>query len=68
MFNLLKKAAFQSCWQYCRRSHETRKAKAKQKLIKIESETALMEKRIAGEIEWDVEAVKGSMIPGKMNI
>ena len=39
---------------------ETKKAKAKQKLVKIEAETSLMEKQIAGEIEWDVEAVKGS--------
>lgn len=39
---------------------ETKKAKAKQKLVKIEAETSIMEKQIAGEIEWDVEAVKGS--------
>ena len=39
---------------------EIKKAKAKQKLVKIEAETSLMEKQIAGEIEWDVEAVKGS--------
>jgi hypothetical protein len=39
---------------------ETKKAKAKQKLVKIEAETSIMEKKIAGEIEWDVEAVKGS--------
>jgi hypothetical protein len=39
---------------------ETKKAKAKQKLVKIEAETSLMEKQITGEIDWDVEAVKGS--------
>lgn len=39
---------------------ETKKAKAKQKLVKIEAETSIMEKQIAGEIDWDVEAVKGS--------
>jgi hypothetical protein len=39
---------------------ETKKAKAKQKLVKIEAETSLMEKQISGEIDWDVEAVKGS--------
>ena len=39
---------------------ETKKAKAKQKLVKIEAETSLMEKQIKGEIDWDVEAVKGS--------
>lgn len=39
---------------------ETKKAKAKQKLVKIEAETSLLEKQIKGEIDWDVEAVKGS--------
>jgi len=39
---------------------ETKKAKAKQKLVKIEAETSLMEKQIAGEIEWDVQAQKNS--------
>jgi len=39
---------------------ETKKAKAKQKLVKIEAETSLMEKQIRGEIDWDVEAIKGS--------
>jgi hypothetical protein len=31
---------------------ETKKAKAKQKLVKIEAETSLIEKKIAGEIEF----------------
>lgn len=39
---------------------ETKKAKAKHKIMKIEAETSLMEKQIAGEIDWDVQAVKGS--------
>tara|TARA_R110001592_G_scaffold1632_3_gene9491 strand:- start:2830 stop:3213 length:384 start_codon:yes stop_codon:yes gene_type:complete len=39
---------------------DTKKAKAKQKLVKIEAETTLMEKQITGEIAWDVEAIKGS--------
>ena len=39
---------------------ETKKAKAKQKLVKIEAETSLMEKQISGEIEWDVAAQKNS--------
>jgi len=39
---------------------DTKKAKAKQKLVKIEAETSLMEKQITGEIAWDVEAIKGS--------
>lgn len=60
MLNLLIKPLFSFAGNIVGGLIETRKAKAKQKLIKIESETALMEKRIAGEIEWDVEAVKGS--------
>ena len=39
---------------------ETKKAKAKQKLVKIEAETSIIEKQIKGEIDWDVEAIKGS--------
>jgi hypothetical protein len=39
---------------------ETRKAKAEQKLTKIKAETELMSKQIKGEIDWDVEAIKGS--------
>tara|TARA_R100000458_G_C8277649_1_gene253257 strand:+ start:1909 stop:2295 length:387 start_codon:yes stop_codon:yes gene_type:complete len=39
---------------------ETKKAKAKQKLMKIEAETSLMEQQIKGEVEWDIEAVKNS--------
>jgi len=39
---------------------DTKKAKAKQKLVKIEAETSIMEKQISGEIDWDIEAVKGS--------
>ena len=39
---------------------ETKKAKAKQKLVQIEAETTIMEKQIAGEIDWDVTAQKNS--------
>jgi|TARA_R110002153_G_scaffold273710_1_gene445357 hypothetical protein len=39
---------------------ETKKAKAKQKLIKIEAETQVIQQQIKGEIDWDVEAIKGS--------
>lgn len=39
---------------------ETKKAKAKQKLVKIEAETQVMQQQIKGEIDWDVEAIKGS--------
>lgn len=39
---------------------ETKKAKAKQKLVKIEAETEVIKQQIKGEIDWDVEAIKGS--------
>ena len=39
---------------------ETKKAKAKQKLVKIEAETSLMEKQIKGEVDWDIAAQKNS--------
>lgn len=39
---------------------ETKKAKAKQKLVKIEAETSLMEKKISGEIDWDKAAIDGA--------
>ena len=39
---------------------ETRKAKAEQKLTAIKAETEIKKKQIAGEIDWDVEAIKGS--------
>ena len=39
---------------------ETKKAKAKQKLVQIEAETTLMQKQIAGEIDWDIAAQKNS--------
>lgn len=39
---------------------ETKKAKAKQKLVQIEAETTLMEKQIAGEIDWDIAAQKNA--------
>jgi len=39
---------------------DTRKAKAEQKVTKIKAETELLNKQIAGQIEYDVEAIKGS--------
>ena len=39
---------------------DTRKAKAQQKLVKIEAETEIGKQQIKGEIDWDVEAIKGS--------
>lgn len=39
---------------------DTRKAKAMQKITKINAETSLMEKKIRGEIDWDIQAQKNS--------
>ena len=39
---------------------DTRKAKAQQKLVKIQAETEIVKQQIKGEIDWDVEAIKGS--------
>lgn len=47
---------------------ETKKAKARQKLVKIEAETSLMEKKISGEIDWDKAAIDGARIVGRMSI
>ena len=44
---------------------ETKKAKAKQKLVKIEAETEIVKQQIKGEIDWDVEAIKGSKVSWK---
>ena len=39
---------------------DTKKAKAEQKLTAIKAESEIKKKLIAGEIEWDVEAMKAS--------
>ena len=39
---------------------DTKKAKAEQKLTQIKAETELKKKQISGEVDWDLEAIKGS--------
>tara|TARA_R100001440_G_scaffold40271_1_gene59922 strand:- start:309 stop:668 length:360 start_codon:yes stop_codon:yes gene_type:complete len=39
---------------------DTKKAKAEQKVTKIKAETELLNKKIKGEIAYDLEAIKGS--------
>ena len=39
---------------------DTKKAKVEQKVTKIKAETELLNKQIKGEIEYDLEAIKGS--------
>ena len=38
----------------------TKKAKAELKVKKIEAETSLMEKKIQGEVDWDIQAIKNT--------
>lgn len=39
---------------------DTKKAKAEQKVTEIKAKTSLMEKQIKGEVDWDLEAIKGA--------
>jgi|TARA_Y100000401_G_scaffold55126_1_gene43467 hypothetical protein len=39
---------------------DTRKAKSQQKIVAIQAETSLMEKKIRGELDWDIQAQKNS--------
>ena len=39
---------------------ETKKEKAKQKLLQVQAETKIMEKKVTGEIDWDMEMAKAS--------
>jgi hypothetical protein len=39
---------------------ETKKQKAKQKLLQVQAETKIMEKKVTGEIDWDMEMAKAS--------
>ncbi len=39
---------------------DTKKAKVEQKVTKIKAETELLNKQIKGEIDYDLEAIKGS--------
>ena len=39
---------------------ETKKEKAKQKLLQVQAETKIMEKKVSGEIDWDMEMAKAS--------
>jgi len=38
----------------------TKKAKAELKVKKIEAETSLMEQKIQGEVDWDIQAIKNT--------
>jgi len=60
MLNLLIKPLLGVAGDVVKGVVETKKAKAEQKLTKIKAETSLMEKKIKGEIDWDIEAIKGA--------
>ena len=59
MLNLLIKPLLGVAGQALNGVIETRKAKAENKLIKIKADTELLNKQIQGEIDYDIEAIKG---------
>ena len=61
MLNLLIKPLLGVAGQALNGVIETRKAKAENKLIKIKADTELMNKQIQGEIDYDIEAIKGGI-------
>ena len=60
MINLLLKPLLGVAGDVVKGVVDTRKAKAEQKVTEIKAKTSLMEKQIKGEVDWDLEAIKGS--------
>ena len=60
MLNLLIKPLLGVAGEVVKGVVDTRKAKAEQKVTEIKAKTSLMEKQIKGEVDWDIEAIKGS--------
>ena len=60
MLNLLIKPLLGVAGDVVKNVAETRKVKAEQKITEIKAKTSLMEKQIKGEMDWDIEAIKGS--------
>lgn len=60
MLNLLIKPFLGVAGEVVKGVVDTRKAKAEQKVTEIKAKTSLMEKQIKGEVDWDIEAIKGS--------
>ena len=60
MLNLLIKPLLGVAGDVVKGVVNTRKAKAEQKITEIKAKTSLMEKQIKGEVDWDLEAIKGT--------
>jgi hypothetical protein len=60
MLNLLIKPLLGVAGDVVKGVVDTRKAKAEQKITEIKAKTSLMEKQIKGEVDWDLEAIKGT--------
>ena len=60
MFQMLLKPLLGVAGDVVKGVVETKKAKAEQKVTKIKAETELLNKKIKGEIAYDLEAIKGS--------
>lgn len=58
MWTMLLKPILGTVSEVAKNVTETRKAKAEQKITKIKAETDLMQKKISGDIAYDVQAVK----------
>ena len=60
MLNLLIKPLLGVAGDVVKNVAATRKVKAEQKITEIKAKTSLIEKQIKGEMDWDIEAIKGS--------
>ena len=60
MFQMLLKPLLGVAGDVVKGVVETKKAKAEQKVTKIKAETELLNKKIKGELAYDLEAIKGS--------
>tara|TARA_X000001382_G_C3132249_1_gene166799 strand:+ start:106 stop:489 length:384 start_codon:yes stop_codon:yes gene_type:complete len=58
MWSMLLKPLLGTVSEVARNVSETRKAKVEQKITKIKAETDLMQKKISGDISYDVQAIK----------
>jgi len=58
MWTMLLKPLLGTVSEVAKNVSETRKAKVEQKITKIKAETDLMQKKISGDISYDVQAIK----------
>tara|TARA_R110000772_G_scaffold120925_2_gene227246 strand:- start:51 stop:434 length:384 start_codon:yes stop_codon:yes gene_type:complete len=58
MWTMLLKPILGTVSEVAKNVSETRKAKIEQKITKIKAETDLMQKKISGDISYDVQAIR----------